>query len=234
MKKRFLLPGLPNLANQIFPRLVAILIINLIIWLFASNLAFAQSPTPLPPLQIQLIAAPAFQGQFKYGEWLPLWVEITNSGPDVQAEIRIPVPGGSGTMVFSAPVELPAGAHKRLQIYVLPNNFTRQLNIELVSGDQLLTSQRVNVHPNPNVTFLVGLASPERGALAQIDSIKPRGLERSKVLVDFTIAELPDRSEGLRSFDLLVINNLDTSRLTPEQTQALESWVAQGGRLLIG
>ena len=234
MKKRFLLPGLPNLANQIFPRLVAILTINLIIWLFASNLAFAQSPTPLPPLQIQLIAAPAFQGQFKYGEWLPLWVEITNSGPDVQAEIRIPVPGGSGTMVFSAPVELPAGAHKRLQIYVLPNNFTRQLNIELVSGDQLLASQRVNVHPNPNVTFLVGLASPERGALAQIGSIKPRGLERSKVLVDFTIAELPDRSEGLRSFDLLVINNLETSRLTPEQTQALESWVAQGGRLLIG
>ncbi len=73
-------------------------------------------------------------------------------------------------MVFTAPVELPAGAHKRLLVYVLPNNFTRQLSIELVSGDQLLASQRVNVHPNPNVTYLVGLAAPERGALAQIAS----------------------------------------------------------------
>ena len=53
-------------------------------------------------------------------------------------------------------------------------------------------------------------------------------------MVDFSLAELPDKLEGLRSFDLLVLNNLDTSKLTPEQAQALESWVAQGGRLLIG
>ena len=215
-------------------RIIAILTIVLSFWASAGNPAFAQSPTPVPSLQIQLNATPAFQGQFKYGEWLPVWVEITNSGPDVQAEIRIPVSGGSGTMVFTAPVELPAGAHKRLLVYILPNNFTRQLSIELASGEQLLASQRVNVHPNPNVTYLVGLAAPERGALAQIASLKPVGLERTKVLVDFDITELPDKSEGLRSFDLLVINNLDTSKLTPEQAQALASWVAQGGRLLIG
>ncbi len=217
-----------------FSRIIAIFVITLSLWSFTSNLAFAQSSTPVPSLTIQLNATPAFQGQFKYGEWLPVWVEITNSGPDVKAEIRIPVSGGSGTMVFTAPVELPAGAHKRLLVYILPNNFTRQLSIELASNDQLLASQRVNVHPNPNVTYLVGLAAPERGALAQIASIKPAGLERTKVLVDFDLAELPDKSEGLRSFDLLVINNLDTTKLTPEQSQALESWVAQGGRLLIG
>jgi hypothetical protein len=217
-----------------FHRLIAIFSITLSLLVFAGHLAMAQSPTPVPSLQIQLNATAAFQGQFKYGEWLPVWVEITNSGPDVQAEIRIPVSGGSGTMVFTAPVELPAGAHKKLLVYILPNNFTRQLSIELASGDQMLASQRVDVHPNPNVNYLVGLAAPERGALAQIASIKPAGLERTKVLVDFDIAELPDQSEGLRSFDLLVINNLDTSKLTPEQAQALESWVAQGGRLLVG
>lgn len=234
MNKGFFHLGFYNINKGSFSRLVSIFIIDLFILLYTGNLVFAQSPTPVQTLQIQLNVSPAFQGQFKYGEWLPVWVEITNSGPDVQAEIQIPVSGGSGTMVFTSPVELLAGAHKRLLVYVLPNNFTRQLSVELVSGDRLLASQRVNVHPNPNVTYLVGLAAPERGALAQIDSIKPLGLERTKVLVDFSLAELPDKPEGLRSFDLLVINNLDTSKLTPEQTQALDSWVSQGGRLIIG
>ena len=234
MKKGSFRIDFHTVTKRSFSWLISIFIINLIIWIFAGYQAFAQSPTPAPLLQIQLDAEPALQGQFKYGEWLPVWVEIANNGPDVEAEIRIPVSGGGGTMVFTAPVELPAGSHKRLLVYVLPNNFTRQLSVELVSGDQLLASQRVNVHPNPNVTYLVGFAAPERGALAQIATIKPPGLERTKVLVDFSLAELPDKSEGLRSFDLLVINNLDTSKLTSEQAQALESWVAQGGRLLIG
>ena len=44
--------------------------------------------------------------------------------------------------------------------------------------------------------------------------------------------ELPERAEGLRSIDLLVINDTDTSTLTPEQISALIGWVQQGGRLV--
>ncbi len=215
-------------------RVIVAIVLSLSIWLYAGSQAIAQSPTPPPTLPIQLNASPAFQGQFKYGEWLPVWVEITNSGPDLNAEIQIPVSGGGGTMIFTSPVELPAGAHKRLLVYVLPNNYSRQLSVELVADKQLLVSQKISIHPNPNVTYLVGLAAPERGALALINGIKPSGIERSKVLVDFVLSELPDKPEGLRSFDLLVINNLDTSKVTPEQNQALESWVNQGGRLIIG
>jgi hypothetical protein len=151
--------------------------------------AAAQEPTPTPlPAAfsapgIEMEARPAFDGVFKYGEWLPIWVEVSNSGADVDAELRVQVSGQSA-MVFTAPVELPAGARKRLQVYVLPNNFSRQLIVELSAGDTLLASRRVSVSPQATITFLVGLVAPERGALTAIDDIDIPGQRRPIELVD--------------------------------------------------
>ena len=177
---------------------------------------------------------PAFQGHFKYGEWLTLLVELENNGPDLQAELRVPITSANGTIYYSTPVELPQSSRKLVPIYVLPNNFSRQLVVELVSNEQSLVSQKINIHPNPNVTYMVGILAPHRGAISLVDRIKIPGVERPKVLVDLTPKDLPEKYEGLRSLDLLIINNADTSKLTPEQKDALESWVNRGGRLVIG
>ena len=183
---------------------------------------------------IEMVAAPAFDGYFKYGEWLPIWVELTNQGQDVEAEIKIQVNGSQGTMVFQAPVSLPSGAHKLIPVYVLPNNFSRELSILLVSNDETIASAKATVRPQPNISYFAGLLAPERGALGLLNGITFPGQERPKVLVDISLDQLPDRSEGLRSFDLLVLNDLDTSKLTPEQGSALKGWVQAGGRLVIG
>ena len=196
---------------------------------------FAQTPTPLPQSSsIVMQAQPAFEGHFKYGEWLPVWIYLENDASDVSAEVRIQVPGSSGGMTFVAPVELPTTSRKRLSLYILPNNFSRQLDVQLLSQNQLLASQSISVKPHPPINYLVGLVAPERGALSLVNNIVISGQERSKVLVDLSLSELPDRFEGLRSFDLLIINDTDTSALTPQQAKALETWVEQGGRLVIG
>ena len=48
------------------------------------------------------------------------------------------------------------------------------------------------------------------------------------------LAQLPPRSEALRSLDVLILNSSDTSQLSAEQAQAIQTWVQQGGRLVIG
>jgi hypothetical protein len=203
---------------------------------FAS--ALAQTPT-LVESSLSMTVEPAFNGYFKYGEWLPLWVEVENNGPDLGASISVPVIGGGGTMVYVAPVELPTLSHKRLLVYILPNNFTRQIEVQLLTAtatgeEQLLVSQKVAVQPKPTINYLVGLAGLERGALTLIDAIVIPGAQREKTLVDISLSELPEKYEGLRSFDLLVLNDVDTSTLTPLQLSALETWVRQGGRLVVG
>lgn len=176
----------------------------------------------------------AFSGTFKYGEWLPIQVEIENSGGDVEAVVRVRVENSSGSIIFAAPVSLPSGAHKVVPLYVLPNNFSRVLDVQLASAEKLLVSQQVAVRPQPNISYFVGFLSAQRGALSLVNGVTLPGQERAKVLVDIALDEMPERLEGLSAFNTLVINDVDTSKMTTAQAAALQSWVEQGGRLVIG
>src|SRR4030067_3232982 len=83
------------------------------------------------PHAISMHAIPGSEGYFKYGEWLLIWVELENSGQEQKGSIEVRVPGSSGTVVYTAPVDLPTNSRKRVPIYVLPNNFTRAVDLEL-------------------------------------------------------------------------------------------------------
>jgi len=203
-------------------------------------LALGLSAGLAPPAAAQsaglsMTVSSAFGGNFKYGEWLPVLVELENRGGDLNAEVRVQVASSQGAVIFSAPVELPSSSRKLVTVYTLPNNFSRELEVRLVdsSGAELL-AEKASVRPQPNITYMAGLLTPERGALALISAVELPGQERPKTIVDLSLAELPEKGEGLRSFDLLVLNDFDTARLTPEQSDALATWVQRGGQLVIG
>lgn len=183
---------------------------------------------------LKMEARPAFDGHFKYGEWLPLWVQLENNGPDLSGELQVRVPGRTGTSVYAVEVSLPSGSRKLVPLYALPNNFSHALEVQLASKNQVLAKQSVTVRPQPNVNYMIGIVAPERGAMALMMGASLPGIRRTKVLVDLQLSDLPERPEGLRSFDALILNDLDTSSLTPSQKDALETWVHQGGRLIIG
>jgi hypothetical protein len=186
----------------------------------------------LPP-GLKMTSEAALDGYVKFGEWLAVWVELENSGPDLEAQIRVRITSGGGATIFGAPASLPAGSRKRIPLYVLPNNFTHELEVQLVQGSQVLTSQKLATNPRTSNTYMIGLVAPERGALALLQGVSLPG-DRPKELIDVSLATLPERVEGLRSLDCLILNDVDTSLLRPEQQAAIEAWVNQGGRLVIG
>ena len=127
----------------------------------------ARSAPPGERPGLTMLAEAAFDGYFKYGEWLPIWVQLENSGPDLQAEVQVRVTGSWGSTVFAAPAPLPTGSRKRIPVYVLPNNFSQVLNVQLVMDDgTALLSQEVPVKSQPNISYLVGIVATERGALS--------------------------------------------------------------------
>lgn len=195
-----------------------------------AQLARAQDQRP----GLTMSAQPAFGGYFKYGEWLPIWVQVENSGPDLEGELRVRIADSWGATSYAASAQLPTGSRKRIPLYVLPNNYSHVLEVQLVADGSVLASQNVNVLPQPNINYLVGFIAPEQGALSQIKTISLPGQARPLALTAVSLGELPERAEGLRSFDTLVLNATDTSGLTPGQQAALESWVRQGGRLVVG
>jgi hypothetical protein len=187
-----------------------------------------------PPPGLWMDVSPAFDGLFKYGEWLPVYVQLENRGPDLEAEIRVRVTGGAGAMTFAAPASLPTGSRKRIPVYVLPNNFSHELGVDLVAGDETLLEAKMAVQPRPNSNYLVGVLAPERGAISLAQGAALPGRERKKEFVNLPLSDLPERAAGLRSFDCLILNDVDTSSLSAGQGAALAAWVRQGGRLVIG
>lgn len=211
-------------------KFIKIYSVLILLALLASWAPLASAQTDAPSMKV----TPAYNGYFKYGEWLPVLVELENQGRDLEAEVRVQVNSSQGVIAFSVPVSLPSGSRKLVPVFVLPNNFSRELNILLNSQGKTILAEKVTVRPQPNISYLIGLIAPERGALALLSGISLPGQERPKIVADVPLEQIPERAEALNSFDLLVINNVDTSKLTPEQAEALAGWVGQGGRLVIG
>jgi hypothetical protein len=209
-------------------------------WVAAAVLlALGLSLLPFGPAYSQAVrltieAEPALGGYFKYGEWLPVWVTLENNGPDVQAEVQVRLSDGGGATTFAAPADLPTGSRKRVPVYILPNSFSHELEVQLVEGNNLLASRKINVQPQPNINYLIGVVTPERGALSLLQTISIGSTQRPIILIDLELEDLPERVEGLRSLNTLVINAVDTSNLSTGQQVALQSWVQQGGRLVVG
>ena len=181
---------------------------------------------------VSMDVEPAYEGNFKYGEWLPLWVTLENKGQGIDATIEVDIQSSGLDSTYAVSVSLPSNARKRVPLYILPNNFSKEVQVSLISAEKTLMSKRVSVTPRMNINYLVGVIAETRGALSLIESVRPS--ERDVRLVDIDFELLPEKVEGLRSFDLIVINQVDTSRITPSQLEALKSWVYNGGRLVLG
>lgn len=180
---------------------------------------------------------PAFEGHVKYGEWLPVWVEVGNAGADRALEIQIDVESSVGTTTYATPLVLPTNARKRAVVYTRPNPFTRELLVKLVDTSQSflqsdsLPQVKIPISPKVNRSLLVGLYSRERGPLAMAQNIEGHS---DVFLVDVSSVDLPSKAEAMRSLNTIVINDVDTSTLTAEQASTLEEWVHAGGNLVIG
>lgn len=208
----------------------------IIIFLFAPLLLLHVSSPVYAAPSLQMTAQPGFGGRFKNGEWLPVFVNLENSGPDLSGEIRAIVTNQTGQLKFILPAELPSGARKRFTLYIQPNNFSRSVRVEFVSSSQGGDSpdEKIKLTAVPNDRYVIGGIMANADGLATINPPQLEGRREPTDFVNLALEDIPDRYEGLRFLNALILNDVDTTGLTPAQRTALSSWVAGGGRLIIG
>ncbi|MBA3533594.1 MAG: hypothetical protein H0T73_16875 [Ardenticatenales bacterium] len=200
----------------------------------------------LPPLRVEaqgpgitMESRALYDGTSKYGEWLPIVVDLENKGNDVTGRVQVRVSRPGGETTYAQQLELPRGARKQVTIYVVPNTASRRLQVEFIPEGQEapLVQAEVEVRPVANIRFMVAsLSAGGDGleALAGINFRGERGPRDEAVLLPLTLEHLPDRPEALRTLDLIILTGVDTSALSPRQQTALEQYVALGGMLVLG
>ena len=187
-----------------------------------------------PPTGLQMQVKAAYQGAFKYGEWLPILITLENDGPDFTGEVQVQISCYSGAVTFAAPTVLPTHSRKQVTLYVTPNNYSRELTVALVHDQQEVLNAKIAVQPLMYAQYLVGVVTKSQSELPGLTGLQLEGRSQGTMVVTFPPDELASRAEGLRSFNCLVLNDLDSTALTQAQKDALTAWVGQGGRLVIG
>jgi hypothetical protein len=217
-------------------------------FVFAMALVFTGSVWA-QPAGVTMTVEPYFGGHYKFGEWLPLRVTLANDGPALRVEARADAIEAGGQTAYTIPVDLPTGARKRVTLYVLPPSFAQTIRVRLMDGARELDSRSVKVTVERNADYAIGVLAPRDAAFVALNAVtlnpvlseqpvQPNwfGLPPSRAVksIPVSLDDVPDRPEGLRVLDALILSDVDTSSLSPEQAQALHSWVEQGGRLILG
>lgn len=207
-------------------------------WLGISTLVLVLvSPPPLaaqapPPV---LTVEPFYGGYYKYGEWLPLRVSVANDGAPISAQLRVETTQTGSATVWLVPAELPTGARKQFTLYVMPPSFAQVARVRLMNGAQEVARAAAPLTLLNNSVYLVGVIASRGEAFNALSGVTlDAGMSRPVRVVAASLADIPDRVEGLFNFDALVISDVDTSTLSAEQGRALAAWVRAGGRLVLG
>ncbi|MDB5082445.1 MAG: hypothetical protein JWP00_4369 [Chloroflexi bacterium] len=216
------------------------------IGIFAGTPSTALSDQPKANPNVKMTAHSLFNGNFKFGDWLPVEVSLENFGEEVQVEVQANIATRVNAVTYNTTyqrdVTLSERANKRLLLYIVPfvetSNSSGQVvydtPIILKAGNQKLAEAKVNLQPRIPTDYLVGTFTQDPNGLNNLNNLKVGGGQRNRVTsLNLSLNDIPDRGSGLHSFNALIFSDQNTDSLSAEQRTALRDYVEGGGQIIL-
>lgn len=189
-------------------------------------LLLTQSAAGAPAIRLE--AQAGWSGWVPLGTWIPLKVDLASSEPlDAAIIVDAPLPGRDGVLSFRLPVRVGPAAQRVIMDILLPDA-RRPATVRVVVGGRELARSEIRIAPTRVVEGVV-LALTREGAGLEFLAESSRKLRPAYI----TESDLPARWQGYGGVVLLAIRDLDPGAMSPAQRQAIEHWVAQGGRMVV-
>lgn len=181
---------------------------------------------------ITITARAGLDGFCKSGMWLPIHITVENTGTDVEARVQASYKNDlSGQTVYGTDISLPAISRKEFFLYVYPNGSIRNFTVSVLDGNKALAKTNLIVNCEFDQMTFFGVLADDPSAYNALNDIRP--LVGVVHVAQLKISDLPDRAQGWDALDVLIISNVDSGTFTAEQKQALELWLANGGKLFV-
>ena len=193
----------------------------------ANQAVYAQSQS-----DVTLTARAGFAGNCKENRWIPVRVTVQNKGADLNGRVQVAYQNGKGGQSgYAVDLSLPGGSRKEFFLYLYPDGYLAKLNVNLMVGDRVVETTRLQVTCIASESLIVGLLADNPSAFSALTTLTaPNGFTR---IAPLQLVDLPDQPQGLEALDALIISGMDTGPLTDQQRAALKIWLAQGGKLLV-
>jgi hypothetical protein len=215
--------------------------------------AWAQGATQ-PKLILSAQAGYGDTGAYLMGEWLPMRVTLANPPGGASRRVTVRVNTGSASQntlgLYQQEVDLPAQSRKEVTLYSYSSDFSHRFRVELYEGGTQIETADAAADPyEPPTGMLVAVASSDSSFLNALKGeqlghvVLPLAVggygytgqlpNPSTTIAHISLADLPTLSQALDSLGAIVVDDVDSGVLSPEQRESIEGWVARGGMLLV-
>ena len=187
--------------------------------------------------EIKIDMKVGFDKFYKIGYTTPVYFEIENKLRDINGELQIEMPNQSDSItIYAMNVSLPKDSTKKFVMNVPMNVFNTKLNVNLAEGKNVVSTKAFRVDPGSNAeTYAIGILSDDFDSVKYINKMTVKGVGNfgtKNIRLDEN--SFPEDIDALKTFNVIVINNFDTSKLSKPQYEALKKWVYNGGVMVIG
>ena len=172
------------------------------------------------------------QGHARSGSWAAIEVDLQNDGPAIRGELQM-AGGAQANATYAMAVDLPTNSRKTYILHAQPPPFGRNVTVDLVADGQKVESVSVAYLVHDATQLVVGVLAEQPAPIVSQIKLPTSLTGVDPAIVPLTAADLPSRVEGWSVIDRLVWQDIDSNSLTPEQMEALQRWIAAGGRLVI-
>jgi hypothetical protein len=176
-----------------------------------------------------------YQDVVKLGEWVPVIIDVRNSGAGIDGRLEVQEslnaqPGVTGFTIYEQPIGLATGASKRVRIFLVEDTVGVTVTARIVQNGRVIASQ--NATTGNSTSTLIGVLSDQPAALDEIAAVHPGGIAAR--VVHLRPEDISESAIPMRAFDILAIDDFATDGLTAGQRGAIADYVQAGGDLLLG
>ncbi len=168
-------------------------------------------------------------GVARPGSVMPVVVEIVNQAPVFEGEIEAWIGGNEDAWVVAQKVSIGRGKFRYYMYPQYPEHESDILTVRVVNqAKRVVASQVVPIMPKPGYPWIGVYAGKGR-------SFGPQNVpdKKAAIISLYKTDLMPDQWYGYKFLDILFWDGHEAVMLTKDQQKAIESWVAQGGRLIL-
>ncbi len=174
----------------------------------------------------------------RIGQDTPITVRVSSTGAELTGTARVTVPVGEGQYyALEETLAVMAGESKQAILCVPVTYDTAMVTVEFRGDDgKVYALEEVNLRADyDNQEVYVAVISSDVGQLASFDRVMLNEYRGTTTrLFDFKEDTLPVDADVLKPYDIFLWDDVDPQQITKEQMAALNSWVYEGGILIVG
>ena len=173
----------------------------------------------------------------------PITITVENNMKDIDGEIQIEIPSSFGSAgvdrvnVYAIAINHPKNTTKKYTMNIPIPSSLLSTKLRIVEGKKTLIEQNIRTDLGiANNVMLAGIMSDNSTNLNYLNGFTFQSLQGNVSVRNVNLNEenFSEDMDVMRAFNVIFMNDYDSSKLSDDQYNTLKRWVEQGGFLVIG